>query len=77
MDTNQAVKAADARQLALSGQLAADEGLGREEVFRRLRALKQPVTLFGEVLTLSKLLVLVSMGLAASLQSHSSRLYAV
>lgn len=45
-------KTAEVRLRAASGQLAADEGLGREEVFRRLRALKQPVTLFGEVRTL-------------------------
>ena len=32
-----------------SGQLTPDEGLSRDEVFRRLRALGQPVTLFGEV----------------------------
>ncbi len=38
----------DRRRKAGSGEMAADEELNRNEVIRRLRALEQPVTLFGE-----------------------------
>ena len=38
----------DRRRKAGSSEVAADEELSREEVIRRLRALEQPVTLFGE-----------------------------
>ena len=47
-----AVKAGARGGSAAHGEPAAaagEEGLPREEVFRRLRALEQPVTLFGEV----------------------------
>lgn len=37
------------RRRKSSGEVAADEELSRDEVIRRLRALEQPVTLFGEV----------------------------
>ena len=37
------------RRRKSSGEVAADEDLSRDEVIRRLRALEQPVTLFGEV----------------------------
>ncbi len=36
------------RRRKSSGEVAADEELSRDEVIRRLRALDQPVTLFGE-----------------------------
>ncbi len=36
------------RRRKSSGEVAADEELSRDEVIRRLRALEQPVTLFGE-----------------------------
>ena len=36
------------RRRKSSGEVAADEELSRDEVIRRLRALQQPVTLFGE-----------------------------
>ena len=46
----QAILKTDARTRRVSsGQLTPEEGLSREEIFRRLRALGQPVTLFGEV----------------------------